>query len=100
MSSSMLQKSKHKVGHHMNHNKNFHLASVFCCSGHTASFHIIDKCFVTATVTITGLICSLLLLIDFESFDRLCANFLLIISVAKADDDDCVNFLTISAHYS
>ena len=45
----------------MNHNKNFHLVTVFCCSGHTASFHIIDTCFdmsfVTATVTIIGLIC-------------------------------------------
>ena len=28
MSSSMLE-SKHKADHHMNHNKNFHLASVF-----------------------------------------------------------------------
>ena len=100
MSSSMLQKSEHKVGHHMNHNKNFHLASVFCCSGHTASFHKIDNCFVTTTVTITGLICSLLLLIDFESFDRLCAKFLLIISVAKADDGNGVHFITITAHHS
>ena len=62
----MLQKSEHKVGHHMNHNKNFHLASIFGCSGHTASFHIFDMSFVIAIFTISGLICSHLLLIDFE----------------------------------
>ena len=100
MSSSMFKKTKHKVGHPMNHNKNFHLASVFYSSGHTAFCLVSVTSCVTATVTITGLICSLLLLIDFESFDRLCANFLLIISVAKADDDDCVHFLTITAHHS
>ena len=55
----------------MNHNKNFHLASVFYSSGHTAFCLVSVTSCVTATVTITGLICSLLLLIDFESFDRL-----------------------------
>ena len=100
MSSSLFKKTKHKVGHPMNHNKNFHLARVFYCSGHTAFCLVSVRSCVTATVTITGLICSLLLLIDFESFDRLCANFLLNISVAKADDGNGVHFITIIAHHS